>query len=703
MKVKFLAAIAGLALTAFSQASAAGWPSKYEGVMLQGFYWDSYNGTDNTKWVTLTNQADELAESFKLIWVPNSAKCASSPSNGYDPVYWFTNHNSSFGTESQLKTMVSTFKNKGVGIIEDVVVNHRSGVSNWTNFPAETWNGKTYKLGPEHICSTDEVKNASGQAKPTGAPDTGEDFNGSRDLDHTSLTVQDNVKNYCKFLLEELGYAGFRLDMCKGYGGQYTKIYNQYSKPTFSVGEYWDGSYDAVAAWIESTGKESAAFDYPLKYCINDAFYNKDYTKLVWKALGTTDQPAGMIHYGYNRYSVTFIDNHDTYRDGYNKFNGNIVAANAFILCSPGTPCIFWKHWSQYKSELKKLIAIRNAVGVHNESSVRVLKTSRDCYMAEVTGTKGTLVVKIGSTMDAPSGYSNADIKATGTDYCVWSKVGTTPTPDPVPNPGTSFDVYFDNTQSRWATPYIYYWPANSPAWPGVSMTKHKDNVWKYTVPAGTTGIIFNAGDGDATKTADLVAYADHLYTTAGDQGVYNSNNPTPDPVPGNYPEKMYLIGNINGQNWDTTTTLSATHTDGVYIWNGVKIDAVDTAAGVGYFSFITTPGSDWDAVNGGDRYGATSKDCEINIDSPLSVVKFPANVNASAATSWKAKSGQYQVKLNLKDMLLTISAPTSVIEEAIEEGDARWFNLQGVEVAEPTSGLYIKVTNGKTAKVLIP
>ena len=42
--------------------------------------------------------------------------------------------------------------------------------------------------------------------------------------------------------------------------------------------------------------------------------------------------------------------------------------------------------------------------------------------MAEVTGSKGKLVVKIGSAMDSPSGYTNADIKATGDGYCVWTK-----------------------------------------------------------------------------------------------------------------------------------------------------------------------------------------------------------------------------------------------------------------------------------------
>ena len=62
---------------------------------------------------------------------------------GYDPVYWFSNFNSSFGNEAELRSMISTFKQFGTGIIEDVVVNHRNGATNWYDFPAETYNGKT--------------------------------------------------------------------------------------------------------------------------------------------------------------------------------------------------------------------------------------------------------------------------------------------------------------------------------------------------------------------------------------------------------------------------------------------------------------------------------------------------------------------------------------------------------------------------------
>ena len=50
---------------------AQGWPSYYGGVMLQAFYWDSY---DDTKWTNLTNRADELSKYFDLIWVPNSGQ-----------------------------------------------------------------------------------------------------------------------------------------------------------------------------------------------------------------------------------------------------------------------------------------------------------------------------------------------------------------------------------------------------------------------------------------------------------------------------------------------------------------------------------------------------------------------------------------------------------------------------------------------------
>ena len=201
---------------------AQGWPSQYEGVMLQGFYWDSYK---ESKWTVLESQADELSQYFKLVWIPQSGNCKGT-SMGYDDYWWFpgnnnnASYNSSFGTETELRSMISTFKTKGIGTIADVVINHRKNRSNWVDFPTETYNGQQYKLLSTDICKYDD-KYYDDKTKKWVYPtldwattnnyelssnrDTGEDWPGMRDLDHKSENVQNTVKAYLKMLLNDLG------------------------------------------------------------------------------------------------------------------------------------------------------------------------------------------------------------------------------------------------------------------------------------------------------------------------------------------------------------------------------------------------------------------------------------------------------------------------------------------------------------------
>ena len=140
-----------LHLAAFAQ----GWPADYDGVMLQGFYWDSY---DATTWTKLQAQADELSDYFQLIWVPQSGWCNSDQSKmGYTPVYYF-NQSCSFGSEKQLRDMIAAFKERGTGIIADVVINHRDnmgGGGSRVDYPAETYNGVTYQMSAFDICADD--------------------------------------------------------------------------------------------------------------------------------------------------------------------------------------------------------------------------------------------------------------------------------------------------------------------------------------------------------------------------------------------------------------------------------------------------------------------------------------------------------------------------------------------------------------------
>ena len=381
-----------LLLVVTLKVSAQGWPEKYDGVMLQGFYWDSYA---DSKWTNLESQADEMAQFFNLIWVPNSAYANATSNNmGYHPVYWF-DHKSAFGKETELRSMIKTFKAKNVGIIEDVVINHRASVDdNWLNFAKETYNGVTYQLTAADICSDDESKDKG--YTPTGAKDTGEGWDGARDLDHTGANVQKNVNAYLDFLLNDLGYAGFRYDYVKGFAPKYVGQYNTTAQPKFSVGECWDGNKTVVTNWIDGTKQDgviqSAAFDFPMKYKINDAFTNSYWEKLKEATLCNDAS--------YARYAVTFVDNHDTYRDD-NALKNNICAANAFILTMPGTPCVFLSHWKDYKGTLKKLIKARKIVGIHNQSEILESSVKGAGYILKVKGTNGTALLLLGSVQDA--------------------------------------------------------------------------------------------------------------------------------------------------------------------------------------------------------------------------------------------------------------------------------------------------------------
>ena len=385
-----------------------GWPAMYGGVMLQGFYWDSFKAT---RWTTLTEEAQDLCQYFDVVWVPNSGSIdefGNSQSMGYMPVYWLK-HNSVFGTENQLRDMISTFHEHNTSVIMDMVINHKSGKTGWVDFPNETVTGpvtgETYSMtwSLADICSNDEC--AGSGYTPTGAADEGENFDGSRDLDHTSSNVQKNVKTYQKFLIDELGYDGFRYDMCKGYAGYYVGLYNKASQPTFSVGEYWDGNSETLRWWLNETKQDdriqTAVFDFALKYPLQSAFAAGNWSALNDKGLAADPN--------YQRYSVTFVDNHDTGQNtNYDCLKTNIMPANAFILTMPGTPCIFYKHYLVYTDEINNCIKARRAAGVHNQSAILTQQEISGGYILETQCTRGNLYLQVGGAVfnGTPTGYT---------------------------------------------------------------------------------------------------------------------------------------------------------------------------------------------------------------------------------------------------------------------------------------------------------
>ena len=395
-------------ITLTTACIAQGWPKTYGGVMLQGFFWDSFS---DTQWTNLEAQADELSQYFSLIWVPQSGKCLETYNTmGYTPYYYF-NQNSSFGTESQLRSMISTFKAKGIKTIADVVVNHHN-TNGWFGFPAEVYKGVTYQFQPSDIVANDDGGATKTEADKQGISlssnyDEGEGWGGRRDLDHKSANVQNIIKAYVRYLKDDLGYQGFRYDMTKGFAASHVADYNDAAGIEFSVGEYWDGNATAVKNWIDAASKKSASFDFAFRYAVRNAINGStngtQTSSQNWTLLGDDKQTTGInISSGeYRQWAVTFVENHDTQYRSASEQNDPIrkdtLAANAFLLAMPGTPCVFLPHWKAYKQEIKAMIDARKAVGITNTSTYSRYLAEASRYGAIVNGEKGDLLVVVGN------------------------------------------------------------------------------------------------------------------------------------------------------------------------------------------------------------------------------------------------------------------------------------------------------------------
>lgn len=489
---------------------AQGWPANYGGVMLQGFYWDSFqldyasmldagwNSSDEywevprTTWSVLNsgNVKGQITPYIDLIWLPQSG-ATTAPSQttitgsgqraeqmitvngknklqmldftsgqqftinhadrmGFIPVWWFDHgkgknyswddtqytSTSAFGTEAELRALIRDYKKAGTFAIEDVVINHKGGPGMWNG------SGKGRYLISENSStgapSTSNDVEWNYDANVDIVDDAAHDYwsqypyleNGNiksesgftggtwgKDLNHNSTNVQDNVIKYLDFLLNDLGYAGFRYDYVKGFDPKYVAMYNVATRPTFSVGEFFDGDQAYLESWIDKTyaedTRQSAAFDFPLKFKMNEAFKNDEGNYAV------LDNAGLIANYKMRRYAVTFVDNHDTFKNipndnthrGFpNRMSKHVVEANMFILAMPGTPCLFYPHYMHpsWQPILQKCIKARRAAGVTNQAAISSVDKSGKHVQFNITGTKGKLKMQLGSTYSdaaVPEGY----------------------------------------------------------------------------------------------------------------------------------------------------------------------------------------------------------------------------------------------------------------------------------------------------------
>ena len=419
-------------------------PAQCPDVVLQAFYWDSYQDPTKTgsttavygrtKWIDHLNakngtSAEEIGQWFDLIWLPPMSKATGG--TGYHPVN-YSNLDSDWGTKTKLTELINVLHQNGARVVADIVINHADAKQGWCNF--DTYNfGEYGTFSPDgsYICSTDEMNTstAAGACKgsATGNPDDGYGDEGnyaaSRDWDHTNPNVQAMFKAYLKWLRNVVKVDGFRYDYCKGFKNTHINDYNSASKPYFSVMEMWDGNTETLKYHLNEAGWNTLTFDFAMKYtAFNNGIASDNYCSL---------KGAGLPGAGAPRYAVTFLDSHDSFlRDG-NEFCGEgnsmtvcrdkIMQCYAYLLSMPGVPLVFYPHWVTFKDELKPLINARYKTGVHSESSVND-ECGNGYYKATIYGKNGEIRLLVGPNSgynSTPSGYTLA---GKGNNYGVYYK-----------------------------------------------------------------------------------------------------------------------------------------------------------------------------------------------------------------------------------------------------------------------------------------
>jgi hypothetical protein len=260
--------------------------------------------------------------------------------------------------------------------------------------------------------------------------------------------------------------------------------------------------------------------------------------------------------------------------------------------------------------------------------------------------------------------------------------------------------IYYDNSSSNWSAPKCHYWGGREEStWPGVSMTLLEDNVWYYDCPAGTTGLVFN--DGNGNQTSDFTFTAGHIYSMSGDQGDYEGNgggNQGGDDNQGgdisDMPDAFYVMGEVNGQSWDPAQGAVMTKTGNTFVYSGTI---------EGYFSFASALGAagDWEGFNAaGVRYGAPT-DTTLELDTTAAIAQ---NNDPKAYTLTTIEPGiTYYITVDWAAKTVKVSKDSGVdVLDMETAAPCTYYNLQGMKVSHPAAGIYIVHQGNKIYKRVI-
>jgi alpha-amylase len=371
------------------------------GVMMQTFYWDCprEDRKEFAWWKYINEKIPALAKAgFTSLWLPPVHKAANifGPSMGYDPYDYYDlgefdqkGHIPTwFGTRAELETLIANAHKNGLSVIADMVLNHNSGAdmqevnpitgqTRWTLF-----NPKSGKFPRNWECFHPSMYESGDEMT----------FGDMPDLSHRNPYVYSELLKLARWLIEEVGFDGFRYDFVKGFAAatvqaiqEYRYIkHGQYHKP-YGVAEYWDSAPNTIN-WVNAANYSNTnpvdTFDFALRELLKNLcdHYGFSLKNLVNGETVLQKQPQN---------TVTFVENHDLRDEGRPIANDKLLAYS-YIMTHEGLPCVYWKDYFNFNLALdgtpNGIAALISAHENYAGGTTTTLYLSDDLYIMQRSG-----------------------------------------------------------------------------------------------------------------------------------------------------------------------------------------------------------------------------------------------------------------------------------------------------------------------------
>ncbi|UCE14594.1 MAG: DUF1939 domain-containing protein, partial [Candidatus Heimdallarchaeota archaeon] len=358
-------------------------------VLLQPYYWEMPDHGSFYRKIT-EHMFEFAAAGFDSLWLPPPSKTEVGvhAMGGYEPYDYYDlgeydqkgRVRTHYGTRAELEDLIAEANNYNIGVICDVVINHRRGGE------------LEYNPYVGDMTPTNFMNIASGKLKMNythfwpnayGTGDT-KKYGTFPDISHKHPYVQSELISWGLWLRDEIGFDGWRFDTADGIDPSMLRYWMQ-NVSGWGVAERWMQypDRDVIDDYIDDTNNTVSAFDLPLLVELRDmANMGGSYDMR-----GLID--AGLAYLRKNQ-AVTYAVNHDTYRDVFN-IQQNRHMAYAYILTHEGYPSVFWMDWVDLnlRNHLKTLVKIHNQYAY---GSTSVLYADADLYVALRNGNPGLIV-----------------------------------------------------------------------------------------------------------------------------------------------------------------------------------------------------------------------------------------------------------------------------------------------------------------------